>query len=69
MTAAESEDDLQELEQDSEELFTHDNQDVFESAKESKSHLQEWSKEVTDRFVYLTYGKVLVAALNEEIKW
>ena len=68
MTAAGSEDDFQELEQDSEELFIHDDQDVFESAKESKSRRQEWSQEATDRFVHLTYGKVLVAALNEEGK-
>ena len=68
MTAAGSEDDFQELEQDSEELFIHDNQDVFESAKESKAYHQEWSQEATDRFVHLTYGKVLVAALNEEGK-
>ena len=68
MTAAGSEDDFQELDQDSEELFIQDNQDVFESAKESKDHHQEWSQEATDRFVHLTYGKVLIVALNKEGK-
>ena len=68
MTAAGSEDDFQELDQDSEELFIQDHQDVFESAKESKDHHQEWSQEATDRFVHLTYGKVLIVALNKEGK-
>lgn len=68
MTAAGSEDDMQDLDQDSEELCIHDDQDVFESAKELKDRHQEWSQEATDRFVRLTDGKVLVAALNEEGK-
>lgn len=68
MTAAGSEDDMLESDQDGEDLFIHDDQDVFESAKESENPHQEWSQEATDRFVCLTDGKVLVASLNEEGK-
>ena len=69
MAPAGSEDDVQELDQDSEDLFIHGDQSVFESAKESKDcSIREWSQEATDRFMHLTDGKVLVAAINEEGK-
>ena len=69
MTAAGSEDDMQELDENNEDLFIHDDQNVFESAKESKDRsIQEWSREATDRFMRLTDSKILVAAINEEGK-
>ena len=68
MAPAGSEDnDMQELDQDGEDLFIHGDQNVFESAKESKDcSLQEWSQEATDQFMHLTDGKILIAAINEE---
>ena len=62
-----SEDDL---EDNSEELFIHNDHAAFESAEESKDTpsggAQDWSQEATDRFINLTNNKVLVAVLNEE---
>ena len=69
MTAAGSEDDFQELDQESEELFIDNDQGVFESAKESNDPhhgVKEWPQEATKRFIQLTSDKVLVAVLNEE---
>ena len=67
--AGSEDDDMQALDQDDKDLFVHGDQNVFESAKESKDcSIREWSLEATERFMHLSDGKVLVAVINEEGK-
>ena len=71
MIAAGSENDLLESDQTSEELFIHNDENVFESAQESKEKngsMTGWSQEATNQFMRLTDGKVLVAVINDEGK-
>ena len=72
MIAAGSENDLLAFDQKSKELFIHDDENVFESAIESKEEkdgpMTEWSQEAKNRFMRLTDGKVLVAIINDEGK-